>query len=83
MGTEGEKEMRVAKVEISLRLLESVLPQGSRILCVREDEFRNLVVLGVEHSDFNEIPEGQFPPVRELIAHKDPSIPGVRLTYAA
>jgi hypothetical protein len=75
--------MKAAKIEISLGLLESILPHGSRILCVREDEYRNLVILGVEHPTFDEVPEGQFPPTRTLVAHKDDTIPGVRLTYAA
>ena len=75
--------MRVAKIEISLGLLEATLPKGSRVLCVREDEFRNTVILAVEHPSFDEIPEGNFPPKRELVAYKDSSIPGVRFEYAS
>lgn len=73
--------MRVARFDVALGLVEALLPKGSRILCVREDEFRHTVTLSIAHDSFDEVPEGRFPPIKTLVATKTPE--GVLLSYAS
>jgi hypothetical protein len=73
--------MRAARFDVTLGLIEALLPKGSKILCVRENEFEHTVTLGIEHPSFDEVPEGQFPPRKTLMCYKTPE--GPRIEYAS
>lgn len=60
--------MRVAKIPISLHLLEALLPKGSRIISFNQDEIHHYVNVYVEHESFDEVREGEFPPTKTMVA---------------
>lgn len=76
--------MKVAKVPFSVALLENLLPLGSKILSVRENEYRQTIDVLIQHESFKDVPNGELPPTRSLVAYRshDPLIP-TKVEYAA
>lgn len=59
----------IAKVSFSVAFLESVLPLGSKILSVRENEIHNVIKVLIANQGFEDVHDGQLPPSRTLVVY--------------
>lgn len=66
--------MRVAKISFTVDFLEQVLPKGSKIISVRENEYSKMIEVIIEHPSFDELEPGSLPPTRALLMTTDTHI---------
>jgi hypothetical protein len=60
-----------AIISVSVALLETILPAGSKILGVKENPERKTFDFTVTHESFPEVKEGEVPQPKQLLLYKE------------
>lgn len=62
---------RVAKIRVSIPLLNNLLPAGSTVLGVQANEYFDVVELIVEHPSFEPVRQGDWIPLKMVLFYKE------------
>ena len=81
--SEENQSRRVAVVQVSLTLLEHMLPMGSKILGISQNDYSHTVNVLIAHDSFDEVPLGEFPPTKNLMIYKSPYPVISKVEYAS
>lgn len=65
-----EQSHRIARIPLSISLLEQMLPTGSQILDVEKNKYYDTIELIVSHHSFKELENGECIPTKALMMHK-------------
>jgi len=81
--SEENQSRRVAVVPVSVALLEHLLPMGSKILGVSQNDYSHTVNVLIAHDSFDEVPFGELPPTKTLMVYKSPYPVVSKVEYAS
>lgn len=73
--------MKIAKISFSIGLLENMLPSGSKIVSVQQNDIHHTIDAYIEHESFTEVPKGELAPMKQLVAERGTHI--AKVYYAS
>lgn len=69
--SEERPSHRVAKIRVSIPLLENHLPTGTKVLTVKFGDYDDIIELVVSHPSFDELAQGDLIPSRSLLFYRE------------